>query len=471
MSLKNLIRKEIRRHGQRSWRLSTRDGLPVESFSVFCERNVDYSPRTQKRYAETVGRFLDYLFEAGIFGVEAVSARQLNNVIEAYPLLLRDGSKKTARRVREHADDFPEDLWLAKTADALDWRPMKPASFSNTLAAANRFLKLSEVLAREELERAKLLGIDHQGQYDRLIKALDGTVAIPQIEINRMRQNSMLGSVAKFTPDGIHRPKGLKAPYGSGQDDRQGRDFPLNHLMAVIDAAESWRDKALWLLLAASGIRTSEARNLLLQDIDFDRQEVYVIDPSGRRFEPPESVRESPRFKGRAIAATYLFPPLRQKFFEALEKYLKLEFVPVTRVGEPEYLFQYVEPARRGQPLVNASDTAMIKAFKKAVNKAGVPPPDEESEWAPHSLRHLYGVYLLNDYPLDPRHGKYGLPLTDVQMLMGHESIRNTAKYARTKRRRLMAKLQASDEALLGVSEDERKRLPFDALLHSGLTQ
>lgn len=470
MSLKNLIREEISRHGQRSWRLSTRDGLLVESFSLFCERNVDYSPRTQKRYAETVARFLDYLFEAGIFGTEAVSARRLNNVIESYPLLLRQGSETTARRVREHALEFPEDLWFAETAEALDWRPMKPASFSNTLAAVNRFLKLSDVLAREELERAKLLGIDHQGQYDRLIKALDGTVTVPQIEIARMRQNSMLGSVAKFNPDGIRRPRGLKAPRDKTQIDRQNRDFPLEHLMAVIDSASSWRDKALWLLLAASGIRTSEARNLLLQDIDFDRQRVYVIDPSGRRFNPPESVRESPRFKGRAFAATYLFPPLRQRFFGALEQYLKLEFVPATRPGEPQYLFQYVEPARRGQPLVNASDAAMGKAFKKAVNKAGVPPPDEESEWFPHSLRHLYGVYMLNDYPLDPRHGKYGLPLTDVQMLMGHASIKDTSKYARTKRHRLMAKLQASDEALLGLPEDERRHLPSGVLLHLGLT-
>ena len=182
------------------------------------------------------------------------------------------------------------------------------------------------------------------------------------------------------------------------------------------------------------------------------------------------NLREEPRFKGRAVATTYLFPPLRQHFFRALRKYLEEEFLPVYRPGEPQYLFQYMEPKRRGQPLINASDTAMNKPFKLAVSRANVSPPGPDQNWTLHSLRHLYGVYMLNDYPLAPERGLFGLPLTDVQMLMGHSSIRATAKYARPKAHRLIAKLQASDESQLGLPAAELRLLPPSVVQHLGLS-
>lgn len=468
LALKNLVRKVGSRHGQRVWSLRTPENEPVHAFRVFCEKNCDYSPRTQKRYAEVVSRFLDYLYEAQVFGHDPVTARRLANVVEAYVLLLRDGSAVTAARVRKRAKMSPEDVWLAKVAEALNWSPIKPASFSNTLAAINRFLLLCESLSSEAYEHARLFGIEPQGQYARLFKALEKSATIPQREITQMRQNSMLGGVAKFSGKGLKRPRYLIASTRTAQSDQKSLDFPLSYLSALINAATSWRDKALWLLLAASGIRTSEARNLLFDDIDFDEQQVYVLDPSGRRYEPPHSVIEQPRFKGRAIALTYLFPPLRQAFFQALEQYLRHEYVPIAKPGEARYLFQYTDPTKRGQPLVNASDTAMAKSFKKAVKQANVAMPPNGKEWSPHSLRHLYGVYMLNDYPVSPEHGWFGLELVEVQMLMGHTNIRSTRRYARAKHRRLAAKLKNSDEAMLGLTADEKKLLPLGVVKRLG---
>lgn len=464
LGLKNVVRVELRRHGQRTWELHSLDAEPVHAFSVFCDKNRDYSERTQKRYAEAVSRFLDYLFEAGVFGHEPVTARYLNSVIDAYPLLLRDGSEVTVARVTRRMDHAPEDTWLAEVATALQWRPMKPASFSNTLAAVNRFLALSESLSLEAYEHARVLGVDHRGRHERLIKALEGVVAVSDREVAQIRQNSMLGSVAKFVPRGIQRPRRLKVSTRSVQSDQRNRDFPLAYVDALVNAAHSWRDKALWLLLAASGIRTSEARNLLVEDIDFEEQQVWVLDPSGRRYAPPASVQQQPRFKGRVIATTYLFPPLRQAFFRALEQYFNREYVPCSRSGQPRYLFQYIEPSRRGQPLVNASDAAMAKSFKAAVKAAGVPLPPSGDGWTPHSLRHLYGVYMLNDYPLAPERGKFGLELVEVQMLMGHASIRSTQVYARSKHHRLLAKLKASDDVLLSLAPEETELLPLGVI-------
>ena len=66
--------------------------------------------------------------------------------------------------------------------------------------------------------------------------------------------------------------------------------------------------------------------------------------------------------------------------------------------------------------------------------------------------------------PPPPAKGLFGLSVTDVQMLMGHDSIKTTAKYARGKADRLMAKLQQSDEAILGLDKTERSLLPLAVL-------
>lgn len=466
MALRNFVRTKISRQGKTSWRLSTLDGTAVVAFDRFCEDLLDYPLATRKRYAEAASRFLDYLVEAGVFGATAPTAKRLNEVIEAYPRLLRDGSAGLIARIRAR-DHAAEDEWLVAVATALQWKRLK--SQSNTLASINRFLSLSETLAREESERAASFGITGAGHQDSLITALDGHTDFSPHEVARMRQTTLLGGVAKFAGKGIRKAKRLPSLEREAQEDTRNKDFPLAQIPALLNAASCWRDRALWLLLAASGIRCSEALNLLLQDVDFDRQQVFVLDPEGRRFALPDALNAEPRFKGRTVAMTYLFPPLRQQFFEALRHYLENEFVPLHVPGRPQYLFQYVEPKLRGQPLVNASDAALNKPIKAAALRAGIPGPITGRQWTLHSLRHLYGVYMLNDYPIAPAQKRFGIPLTDVQMLMGHKSIRTTAKYARPKVDRVIAKLRTSDEQMLGMTDEERKLLPSGVLEHLSL--
>lgn len=453
--LRNLTRETTVQHGRPSWKLSTRAGELVLAFSYFCEKNVEYSFRTQKRYAEVASRFIDYLYEAHAFD-PAVRPGRLNTVIEAFPTLLRDGSAVTAARVRRSKTD----LWLAETAERLDWAPLAPKSFDNTIAAVNRFLRLSESLAREAGEKAALLGVDAKQGYAALIKALDGAVTHNRHEVAAMKQNSMFGNVAKYAPKGIQRARGIRGPGTPSPSSRRILDFPRDHLQALIEAADSWRDKSLWLMLGAIGIRASEALNLHLADVDLEAQKVYVFDPRGRRAELGENDPNRLRFKGREMAYTYPIPELRRDLFYALQQYLRLEFVPCYKPGEPAYLFQYLEATKRGQPYVDASHASLTQSFKRAVRAANIPVPKEGKDWVLHSLRHMYGVYMVNDFPVNPQLGQFGLPLVDVQMMMGHASIRSTAHYARSKHRRLESKLAASDQVMLGMTADELQALP-----------
>jgi integrase len=155
-------------------------------------------------------------------------------------------------------------------------------------------------------------------------------------------------------------------------------------------------------------------------------------------------IDEKVRFKGRITSKTYLFEPLRTEFFKWFELYLRNEYIPTT---EHDYVFQIVAGERRGNPLNTASDTARKKSFKKTVRRASVegPPGCPDYVWTPHSLRHLYGVYMLNYIPVP---GGFGLKASEVQMLMGHKDINSTLIYARHNTLMLRAKLEAADRLI-----------------------
>lgn len=455
MSLKNVTREDCVKYGKPTWLLRDADGNPIAAYSHFCEKNLDYKFATQKRYAEVVAHFVDYLIEAKAFGVP-VTKRHLNAVIDAYPILLRDGSSALCERLLKTTSQHPEDLWLLQVAQSLHQKPLKTSSFSNTLAAINRFLRLSEALAIEAFEKATLAGIRHNDNYTDLIDALSGSAALSSLEVRSMRENSVLGSVIRFKSEGLSRPRRLTSKSASSiQEDLHHLDFPFNAVLELAKAASSKRDKALWLLLAASGIRVSEALNLRWSDIDIQKQEVYVYDPEGRRFGGDMLPEEKLRFKGRTVSMTYLIQPFRQEFFKALAEYVKEEYVPPRQDVESNLVFQYVESTRRGQPLVGVSDASLNANFKSACARAGIAPPSTQQDtsgWTIHSLRHMYGVYMVNDFPVNPAEGTYGLELSEVQMLMGHKRITSTKHYARKKRHALERKLARADQHLLGIA-------------------
>jgi hypothetical protein len=208
--LKNLTRVETSKLGRTTWILLDEDGTPLEAFSFFCERNRDYAFATQKRYAEVVAAFLDYLVEAQVFGVSvAPTKRHVNAVIEAYPLLLRDGSAGLLARLNQTITEHPEDQWLVDVCQSQERKSLMPGSFSNTLAGINRFLRLSESLAVEAFERAALHGVTHENSYATLFATLSGVTQLSPAEKKNLRANSVLGSVMRFRGEGLTRPRQL----------------------------------------------------------------------------------------------------------------------------------------------------------------------------------------------------------------------------------------------------------------------
>ena len=444
--LKFVVKEEILRLGKQSWILRDLDGQEILAFSYFCKKTLDRKLATRKRYAEVVAHFIDYLIASQAFGVFATRTH-INAVLDAYPHVLASGSAVKLQQILKTGSPNSEDAWLISTLEKLDIKPYAASSFSNTLAPINLFLEFSEALAVEAFEKASFAGIEHKDDYRILIEAVSGSRVFTPTEIRNMRANSMLGSVIRFRSGGIERPRGLQAPEVHNDKEMDGKDFPFDFVLPLAEAATSYRDRAFWLLIAASGLRCSEVKSLKWSHVNIETREIFVMDPRGLRFGKDMAREDVIRFKGRATSFTYLIYQFKEAFFDALELYVKHEYVPPRESGD-HYIFQYVDSVRRGQPYIDVSDAALSKSFRKLCTKANVPVYPSGTLPVPHSLRHMYAMYMLNDFPLG--NGEFGLTLAEVQMLVGHESITSTMKYARKTKERLCEKLEAADLKLMG---------------------
>jgi len=447
--LKFVVKSPLSRLGMDSWILTDLDGNEIVAFSYYCKKMLDFSLATRKRYAEVIANFLDYLIAAGAFGVPA-TRRHINSVLDAYPHILASGGVVKLEQIQSGRN--PEDAWLIPVLETLDIAPLAEGSFDNTLAAINMFLNLSEKLAAEAFHEASLLGIDHQDNHRILFEALERDVQISPREMRNMRQNSMLGSVIRFRSNGVSRPRGLHKKSKRTQDyDPEYKAFPFELVLALATGASTYRDRAFWLLLAASGLRTSEVKAMRWDHIAIATQEILVMDPHGLRSGRDIKRQDVLRFKGRATSFTFLIYKFKVAFFEALELYVRHEYIPPRTAG-PHYIFQYVETVRRGDPFIDVSDAALLKNFRNACKRASIPPRVDGTTWAPHSLRHMYAIYMHNDFPVGD--GTRGLSLAEVQTLMGHKDVIATAIYARKKRDQIRRKLEISDRIMMADSDD-----------------
>jgi integrase/recombinase XerC len=150
------------------------------------------------------------------------------------------------------------------------------------------------------------------------------------------------------------------------------------------------RERALFELLYATGIRVSEAAGLDLVDVDFSSRLVRVMGKGSRE---------------RIV-------PFGDAAAEALREYLPSR--DALRHGSRR------EGARGGQPLfVNArggrlTPRSMARLLKRRLRAAGLP-----EEISPHALRHTFATHLL----------QAGADLRAIQELLGHASLSTTQKY------------------------------------------
>jgi site-specific recombinase XerD len=152
-------------------------------------------------------------------------------------------------------------------------------------------------------------------------------------------------------------------------------------LEAIFKAIPNIKYRAAIILLYASGLRIGECCALKVNNIESGNRMMVRIEGG----------------KGKKDRYTVL----SFKALEVLREYYKA-------YRPKEYLF----PGTDGQPV---SKSTITRALKMAAMSAGIKKPVY-----PHLLRHCFATHLLEK----------GVPLSEIQRLMGHTYISTTAGYA-----------------------------------------
>jgi site-specific recombinase XerD len=177
--------------------------------------------------------------------------------------------------------------------------------------------------------------------------------------------------------------------------------FKNEYKALLYEAEENSRDYAILMTFLKSGIRESELAALAIGDIDFLHNELTVREGKGK--------------KERTI-------PLMPELKRALRQYLE-DRDRQDNIVDEETLFL----ARNGTSLNPSSIRKLVKKYytKAGVRKSGV-----------HTLRHTFSAHNVNN----------GLPIADLQKILGHKKKETTLKYIHvvsTSLRETMLKTQA----------------------------
>jgi integrase/recombinase XerD len=167
------------------------------------------------------------------------------------------------------------------------------------------------------------------------------------------------------------------------------------------------KTRALLMTIYAAGLRRSEAAHLRVNDIDSARMTI--------------TVRQG---KGQKDRLVMLSPVLLQ----ILRQYW--------RHNKPK---QWLFPG--GNPDQPISDNDVFAVFHNAVRRAGI-----TKKVSPHSLRHSFATHLLES----------GTDLRTIQILLGHRSLKTTARYLHVSQQHVRATASPLDS--LNLTKEPSKK-------------
>ena len=156
---------------------------------------------------------------------------------------------------------------------------------------------------------------------------------------------------------------------------------------AMLKSAKLLKHRILIGLLYGCGLRCMEARSVRLQDLDFDRKQLKVVQGKGK--------------KDRYV-------PLSEHLIRGLKAYIAAE-------KPQEYIFNGKPELRAGGDFDSRySQRGVQWAVKQAAKAAGI-----LKEVHTHTLRHTFATHLLED----------GMDIMSLKDLLGHQNIETTMEY------------------------------------------
>lgn len=406
----NLIKKSI---DNEDVFLIIEDGGMINSyFSFFMSRIIEngFSKNTCAAYAVAIATFLDYISEA----VQSENEKgfifdiaKLYDYVQLFPKYLSSATNTTNKNILE-------------IAQRLNFtRPLSHSTEVSYIAAVNKYLIYSEEYSR------KINEVDGVNNSTELFKSIKRK--IDSYEAFLINKDNVFSSViaggAKIKNNVILKPS--KRGVAQKNIDNDKREFPISHVEKLISLNKDYLTKTIIALLAASGLRLSEALLLTFNDIDFVSRTIKIKNPKLRKPEDfnnyftYEQQQELP-FKSRTTENVFLIHPFDDIFWDCLQKYLVQERLLTE-------LHPFIFNVKNSEVPMITHDRNLKAFTQKFKYKTCKILPDE---YSPHSLRHMYVSYLVNYFPCE--NGSFGLPIHKVQKIVGHTNLKSTEVYIHT---------------------------------------
>ncbi|MGF1810043.1 tyrosine-type recombinase/integrase [Vibrio alginolyticus] len=410
-----LIKHSVIKHGMLLMNLDTSE--MYTPFEDYVEMLIDngYASTSIEQYAGHVGRFLDFLYEIKLLSVQLDKSLQLSKTFRMYEDFLTLGESSDIPLVRQAAINIGK------------------KNQTSTRSIADGIEASISLFIEQKI-------FDHDD--DTFLGEISFDRAVSHRELNKMIQNSWFEATKRQF--GSKHSKCIrlfrrstrrnnKASMKRRTKEVANRAFPIEQSVqffsqAAVTPATNFskvRDFLLYALLAATGVRTSEALQITIDDIDWDQQKIDIISPNDRHnkgLTPQEF--EALCDKGRATSITFMIQPFASIFWSYLKIYMKYHYK--TNVSH-RFLFQKYN----GRPFFNVDRSTRSKTFKKYLKKYD----PSLTHLGLHGFRHTYGFYTLNYFPIVDENGnptnRQGLPMAYVKILLGHQSITSTEVYAK----------------------------------------
>ena len=158
--------------------------------------------------------------------------------------------------------------------------------------------------------------------------------------------------------------------------------FSMEEVRRLLKAPKQLRDRLLLGIIYDTGLRISEAASLLIEDVNLDRQQLFV--------------RQSKNKQDRYV-------PFSSHIARGVRNYLKID-------RPQRFLFER-DNRYKGIPLHH---NRIRRIMKEAMQTAGI-----HKQACVHSLRHTYATHQL----------EAGQSIYGVKHLLGHANIKNTEVY------------------------------------------
>ena len=242
-------------------------------------------------------------------------------------------------------------------------------SWSTITSYTSSLVGLAEYIGKTELESAEVMEINKY------------LAEVASTKISNSKLNIIISAIKFYYTKVIFRPdfeiEKIKRP-------RKGRNLPnilsKGEIEMILGALTNLKHISLLYTIYSSGLRLNEILSLRVQDISFDRNQIFVKKGKGK--------------KDRVVM---------------LSDVLKLLLIKYTDKYKPQYwLFEGQDQKTQ------YSASSIQKVVKQAAYKAGITKPV-----TPHKIRHCFATHLLDD----------GTDIRFIQELLGHKDIKTTLIY------------------------------------------